>query len=247
MSDSLAKPFHSRVSTSPGLSLHKDMYILFGSYSNEYYNRQTETVFQISAKQNLFNSGVYLGYTQKSFWQAYDYKNSSPFRETNFNPEIFYRVLPGTYFHESLGADLGFEHESNGQNAPESRSWNRLYLAPYYQEGNTIIYSKCWYRLPESDKPFQGASEGDDNPDITDYMGYGELHLYQKLFDIHTIHAMARGNITHHRGALALNYCLKIPSIKASFILSFFTGYGESLIDYNRSITRVGAGFYFNG
>lgn len=241
-------PVHSRVDMDKGLSRHKDMFLLFGSYADEYHGSQTEVVFQISAKQSLGLPGLYFAYTQKSFWQAFDTENSSPFRETNFNPEVFYRFEPGrcSHFPETMGLDLGGEHESNGQNAPVSRSWNRIYAAPFFQFKDTLVYTKLWFRVPEEDKPYAGAAEGDDNPDINHYLGYGEIHVYQNLFDdTHTIHAMGRAT-SHHRGAFALNYSAEIPPLSCSFMLYVFTGYGESLIDYDNSVTRIGAGLSFN-
>ena len=92
-----------------GLSLHKDMFMLPVTYSNEYNKKQTEAVFQISAKHEIFGTGLYFAYTQISFWQAYDKDNSAPFRETNYNPELFYRFKPLSYSSGHVGADLGFE------------------------------------------------------------------------------------------------------------------------------------------
>ena len=51
-----------------------------------------EAKFQISFKRRLFEYEwvpLYLGYTQKSFWQVYDGPKSRPFRENNYNPEMF--------------------------------------------------------------------------------------------------------------------------------------------------------------
>ena len=81
------------IHTGPGLSLHKEMFSLPYTYSSEYHGNRSEAVFQISAKHRLFGSRFYFAYTQISFWQAYDHYNSAPFRETNYNPEIFYRTV----------------------------------------------------------------------------------------------------------------------------------------------------------
>ena len=83
------------VHAGPGLSLHKEMFMLPVTYSDEYNSNRTEAVFQISAKHRLFDTRIYFAFTQISFWQAYDHKNSAPFRETNYNPEIFYRTALG--------------------------------------------------------------------------------------------------------------------------------------------------------
>lgn len=106
-----------------GLTLHKEMFMLPYTYSDVYNSRRTDAVFQISAKLRLFDTRFYFAYTQISFWQAYDYRNSAPTRDTNYNPEVFYRFAPLDYQGGRLGADAGFEHESNGQVVPLSRIW----------------------------------------------------------------------------------------------------------------------------
>lgn len=233
---------HTIVHTGKGLSLHKEMYVLPFSFSKD-QNSQVEMVFQISAKQRIFNTNFYFGYTQKSFWEAYNFSESSPFRETNYNPEFFYRFKPGTLRYKHLGADIGFEHESNGQSLPASRSWNRIYAAPYYANGNFLLYTKFWYRIPEDEKDPPQSTKGDDNPDITDYLGYCEINVFHQYWKKHLAHTMLRGNINTGKGAISLNYSVPVPTGNMFFVLRIFHGYGESLIDYNRSVTSVGLGF----
>jgi Outer membrane phospholipase A len=66
------------------------MYIEPATYSPQYNGRHTELVFQLSFKLKLLHwpddGGLYVGYTQKSFWQAYNAQDSRPFRETDYNP-----------------------------------------------------------------------------------------------------------------------------------------------------------------
>lgn len=84
--------------TKNGFSPHKQNYILLFTYSglSEDDGRQKiETKFQVSLKQRLlkfYGWAIYLGYTQKSFWQSYDFNASSPFRENNFDFEFFSRT-----------------------------------------------------------------------------------------------------------------------------------------------------------
>ena len=55
---------------------------------------EAEAVFQISPKIKLWQDildrdmDLWLGYTQRSFWQVYNTVDSSPFRETNYEPEV---------------------------------------------------------------------------------------------------------------------------------------------------------------
>lgn len=231
---------YSIVSVGTGLSTHRPMYVMPYTYSPQYDGSKTEVAFQISAKQRLFGTSLYFAYTQKSFWQAFNKKDSSPFYETDYNPEIFYRWTPDPIKFNHWGADGGFEHESNGQALPGSRSWNRLYIAPFWAKGKTLVYLKVWYRLPEKAKTSPTDAEGDDNPDIQDYLGHFELQLQRQFFGDHLAHISLRANPATGKGSVMFNY--SIPAEEHSFFYGFyvFNGYGDSLIDYNRSVTRVG-------
>jgi phospholipase A1 len=230
-----------------GLTLHKEMYVLPFTYSDEYNGRKTEVVFQLSAKHDIFGTRFYVAYSQISFWQAYDAANSAPFRETNYNPEIFYRFKKSVLGPGSLGADAGFEHESNGQRVPYSRSWNLLYLAPFLQGNNWLAYVKLRYRIPEKEKETPDSPEGDDNPDITDYLGYSDVNFFIMLPKGNLLHFLMRGYLGTGKGNVSLNYSFPMPRSESSFLtVRLFHGYGESLIDYNRSITRIGIGLMFN-
>jgi len=155
------------------LTFYRENYFIFG------FTEQTQVKFQFSAKYDLWpNEGqnaVYFAFTQLSLWDLYD--QSSPFRETNYAPELFYIYFhhPGRYdpppgcafFHERGG----YEHVSNGVAGPRSRGWNN-----FYAESRFACYGaahdfglatlKAWF-------PFDKG----DNPDIADFIGYGELQL----------------------------------------------------------------------
>ncbi len=230
-------------SDTKGLSLYKPMYLLPATYSGRYPGSSSEVLFGLSVKLRLFEYPIFFAYSQKSFFQAFNGTDSKPFRDNNFNPEVFYRFKPknrSRWLH--LGADLGLEHESNGRDLPDSRSWNRLYFAPFYERQNTLVYWKWWYRLPEDQKRAISDPKRDDNPDIQDYYGYTELQLQQRLFGRHQASTLMRYNPTTGRGAVGLRY--SVPGPGDNFFWTFYVwqGYGESLLDYDRSITRVGLG-----
>lgn len=242
----------SMVEATRGFSFDKPMYLLPATWAEPYHGRSTEVLFSISFKLRPSGWPLYVAYSQKSFFQAYNSKDSKPFRESDFNPEIFWRLDPETaarWFHLTthVGADLGIEHESNGLSLPESRSWNRAYLAPYWRGDDTLVYWKWWYRFPEDKSRPRTDPNRDDNPDIQDYYGYSELHVEQKLFGSkHLAHLMLRYNPSRGRGAANLQY--SIPVLDSGEGPRFYVqayvwqGYGESMLDYNRSITRVGLG-----
>lgn len=236
-----------------GLSLHKNNYVLPATWSEEYQGDATEVIFQLSIKQRLFINNLYAGYTQKAFWQAYNHDISAPFRETNYNPEIFYRWLPGDdmfrqWHLDRWGFDAGIEHESNGKPLPGSRSINRAYFAPFRasSDGKDLLYLKAWYRFPENEKNGPTDPGGDDNPDYYRYFGYTQLEYLHYFENQLMIYGMTRGNLSTGKGALELR--LSVPASGQTFfwVVDLFSGYGESLIDYNHDTTRIGVGVMFN-
>ncbi len=234
------------ISTRTGLSLHKEMFMLPATISNEFDGAQTEAVFQISAKYRIFHTPFYFAYSQISFWQAFDAKNSAPFRETNYNPEFFYRSNRLPFQGGLLGVDLGFEHESNGQIPPVSRSWNLFYAAPYYFRSDWLVYLKVRYRVPEGDKVNPLDAEGDDNPDITDYLGYTDLHFFYRFPWHHTCHLDLEGNFNTGRAGVVFNYNIPVPKGVGSYLVFRIShGWGESLVDYKKNLTRFGIGIMF--
>ena len=231
--------------TSSGISQYKDIYVTPLTWSEDFNNRDMEIIYQLSAKVRMFDMNLFFAYTQKSFWQAFNSGESSPFRETNYNPELFYRLPPGSKLLNELGVDAGVEHESNGRSLPVSRSWNRAYIRPYVIRSNDVIYMKLWYRFPEDTKTGPQDPSGDDNPDIQDYLGYSEVDYIRQIYSTHRIHVMVRGNPQTGKGAVNLVYDFPSGSKDMYYRFSLWNGYGESLIDYNRSITRLGIGVAF--
>lgn len=230
-------------SDTKGLSLYKSMYLLPATYSGRYPGSSSEVLFTISGKLRLFEYPIFFAYSQKSFLQAFNGSDSKPFRDNNFNPEVFYRFKPKDRSRWlNLGADVGLEHESNGRELPDSRSWNRLYFAPFYEHDSTLVYWKWWYRIPEDQKRPITDPKRDDNPDIQDYLGYTELQVQQRLFGRHQASTLLRYNPTTGRGAFGLRYSIPGPGENFFWTFYAFQGYGESLLDYDRSITRVGLG-----
>lgn len=209
-----------------------------------------EVKFQFSVKvplwQQLFGSRVDLwaGYSQLSLWQAYNSDFSSPFRETNYAPELFL-TLPEVLASLGLAGSrlsLGFIHESNGRGGSQSRSWNRLYADLALSRGPLTLHLKPWYRLPEERKARPTSSGGDDNPDIQRYLGYGELgldyRLGRQLFALQWRNNLRRGD---NKGAVQLEWIFPLTEHLHGYI-QYFNGYGETLIDYNRSSNRLGLG-----
>jgi len=205
--------------------------------------QETEVKFQISLKIKLWQDilgqdlDLWFGYTQKSFWQLYNFDDSAPFRETNYEPELLLNFRTNYDFRwmECRTINVGFNHQSNGRSEPLSRSWNRIVGNMGFERGGFTLLLKAWYRIPES-------SEDDDNPDITDYMGPGEIWGYY-LWKNNRFGVMLRNNFqtNKNRGALQLEWSFPL-SEKINGYIQYFTGYGESLLDHDHNVNRISIG-----
>lgn len=212
-----------------------------------------EAKFQLSLKtpiwSKVYNDKGYLffAFTQQAYWQAYNSDVSSPFRETNYEPELML-VFPHYANVEEAASriiSLSLSHQSNGRSGELSRSWNRLKLSWVTSIGNVFINFEPYYRFKEPVKQGIDDPRGDDNPDITKYMGWFELSAAYKQ-DTATWRMMLRNNLqSDNKGAVRLSYSRPLNN-HIRFYAELFNGYGESLIDYNRSVTRFGIGFELN-
>lgn len=207
---------------------------------------KVEFVFQLSVKyivaDNLFGkfSSLAFAYTNKSFWQSYNDSVSAIFRETNHEPEVIlsFNALEEWVDHWTLS----FNHQSNGQVGSLSRSWNRLILGASKVWPNKILFARAWYRIPEKSKSDPMDPIGDDNADIQNYLGYGDVFFLQK-FGNHSISTTLRNNLRSdiNRGSIEIAWTYPLPGNVKGFI-QYFNGYGESLIDYNQYQERIGIG-----
>lgn len=211
--------------------------------------KNQEVKFQLSlkipiTKKNIFRKydAVYFGLTMTSWWQIYAQDISAPFRETNYQPEMYY-VAPVNwrFLGGNTGIQLGFAHQSNGHTQTLSRSWNRLYTAILYEKGDLAFSLRPWYRIPESAKKDSNDAKGDDNPDIDDYMGYFDLRgAYRSSRQ--ELSFIVRNNLrSDNKGAIELGYSFPLSGHLKGFV-QYFNGYGESLIDYNHKQQRLGVG-----
>lgn len=212
-----------------------------------------EAKFQLSLKTPLWskiyneNGYLFFAFTQQAYWQAYNSEVSSPFRETNYEPELLLAFPHYANVEEAASRiiSVSLSHQSNGRAGELSRSWNRLKLSWVTSIGNVFINFEPYYRFKEQRKVNPQDPDGDDNPDIGKYMGWFELSAAYKQ-DTATWRMMVRNNLrSNNKGAIRLSYSRPLNK-HIRLYAELFNGYGESLIDYNRSVTRFGIGFELN-
>ena len=233
----------SNINRAPSSPTHPD-----GGIYPQY--RQVEAELQLSlrakALENVLlpNADLWLAYSQQSIWQMWNGQDSAPFRSSDYQPEAVY-VVPVPEKMGELGAgwrwrmmQLGIAHESNGEGLPLSRSWNYAYLGTAFTHDDFALRARYNWRLGE-----QGV---DDNPHITDYIGNTELGIGWLPGET-TMQLTARTSFRNwDRGSLKFEWTRPVWSAKPDglrWYVQLFTGYGETMLDYNHRQNSIGLGF----
>lgn len=211
----------------------------------EYKDYQNvEAFFQVSVKAKILQGAfwgkgdIWVGYTQKAYWQLYNGKLSRPFREMNYEPEVMF-VMP---LRMSIGdlkwrmLQVSLNHQSNGKEQVLSRSWNRLILTTSYEWRDFVFYTKTAFRLKEK-------AEEDENSSIGQHIGRFEFMMAYNAGGGHTFAISTRNNLSfkHNRNYLTGQYVFPIfGDLKG--VLQVAHGYGDSMIEYNHKQTSIGLG-----
>lgn len=193
------------------------------------------------------HDSLWFAYSQQSYWQLFTSSLSRPFRSTDHEPEIIYiaptdaQLLGGWRLRYS---GISLNHQSNGQSLPLSRSWNRIILmAGMEKDARFTLRARYWYRIPED------ASE-DDNPEISDTVGRAELTGAWKLDKDNSLGLTVRHSLRGQaNGSYRLEWLKTLGDSGQSnrdsglrFHVQLFSGYGDSLVDYNRQRTVLSVG-----
>ena len=241
------------------LTPHRRNYLLpYSHWSNPRGNnpliadddlQHQEVKFQLSLKTPLlddfwYDATLYFSFTAVSWWQLYNQDLSRPFRETNYDPELFI-VRPVNWQFGPIDSELlsfGYWHQSNGRDVPVSRSWDRLFVSYVFRAGSWYVSLKPWWRIPEDGNYPVTSPKRDDNPDIESYLGHFDLNIIKPMGN-HVLELLLRNNLRRHenRGSAQIDYSFPINS-RFKGLLQGFTGYGDSLINYNDYENRLSIG-----
>ncbi len=241
------------------LEPYKPIYILNSWFldnegSDQGY-RDDELVLQFSFKRLLWGN-LYFAYSHTAFWQLADLQNSRAFRETNYNPEIFLdfpdlwmldHVRLGLAEHESNGEKQQFDDEANPINF--SRTWNRAYLFMQKEMARYLgLGMKVW--IVSDRKENDWISFYDDNADIQQYMGSGEIYIDigrgPTTLSLMLRHGWKEGTETIRvEGRIPLYGLYSETDNGLDLFLQYFSGFGNCLIDYDRRVNRFAVGLSF--
>jgi phospholipase A1/A2 len=209
------------------------------------YESKLQLSFKTKLAQGLgpLDSDLWFGYTQQALWQLWSGNISTPFRSVDYEPELILTgPVPATLQEVPLLSNFGWKfrmlnaglvHQSNGQTLPFSRSWNRVYAIAGFEREDAAILLRFNRRLRESN---------DDNPDITTFLGRAELQGLWRLGQ-QTLSARLRHNLkSSAKGSLQLDWQFPLAGENLKGHVQVFSGYGETLLDYNHKNTSVGLG-----
>jgi len=235
--------------------LHEPIYFIYG-------NEPQGAKYQFSFKYRLLGDRepvgeegsevlrrVFFGYTQRSLWDIDSL--SSPFYDSSYMPELFFEwqrtlnaqevsAADGIAF---LGYQVGIKHESNGRAGADSRSLNAIKFRTAFVLGDLtrwhlVVAPRLWVYV----------SDLSDNPDIRDYRGNVELQAAIQYGDGVALSATGRIGRKGRRGSVQLDLTVPIElkgrfNFASYFMVQYYSGYGESLIDYNRHGDALRFGF----
>ena len=206
--------------------------------------------FQLSVRKCLYKEHLFFAYTQESYWDLAG--ESLPFLESNYNPGIFWDVQHRDDSTIGYRHRFGIEHESNGLDGVNSRSWNRAYFQvdyafePERAEVGAAIISQYLIekRHNISVKIWNGFGIKPENPDIEDY--YGNYGLSYRFGDQKTGVGLssqfsAQGKWRNSQ----LDLLFMIPGSDIFAYVQVWDGYAESLLRYNQDVQEARLGFLF--
>jgi phospholipase A1 len=249
------------------ISTYKINYVTLNNLPN---NDNAQVKFQFSIKYKFLDRDIpvggrplalYLAYSQKSLWNVG--QDSKPFEESNYNPEVFFNYNANITWGPIVLRDIilsPYEHESNGLEGPQSRSWNRLYAAVHLgalpmteqceddsmQKDHVSLTMKVWHAYGYSDQNTYLRTIG-SNKTFLGYEGYGEVNLVLKDIIVQREWGN-RIDVTSKIGGkqnFEFQYQQKIPSLNFSPYIQYWYGYNETLLRFDRFGRRTFVGVSF--
>ena len=229
------------IDSMPSFGIYKDNYFTLGTSIGPKITRENSDVkFQISVRQRLtnsvlpFGSYLFLFHSQKTLWNVFE--ESLPMRDINFNPGIGWARMIIEQGRVTGNVTLLIEHESNGRDSVQSRSWNKLGVsANYFVNPTLMVHGKAFIPI----------IDGEHNKDILDYSGCVQLGLQKmplnKRWVFNLTVVKRRGWNLNFNTIAEFGLHLKEEANQYLFV-QYYNGYGECLLDYNQFHSRLRIG-----
>jgi outer membrane phospholipase A len=218
------------------LSLHKLNYAIVGG---------NDLKLQYSFKYRPVDEfDFFLAFTNYMLWDIY--ADSFPIIDNNFNPEAFYRFVDSDRW--LVSADAGYVHLSNGTSGVQSRSVDRLFVRGH-KTGKVV--GRDFYATADA---YLIIAEGENNPDYSDYLGFWDFTFWLKNvfkqknemgLDLQYQRTSGENGslFTQGNNMIGLQYRFpNLPRFNPTFYVQWFNGYGEVILDYNKSHEELRGG-----
>ncbi|MBD5272615.1 MAG: phospholipase A [Bacteroides sp.] len=225
----------------PYFGLYKDNYFTVGTTVGKIPNKHNSDVkFQLSIAQRItkttlpLNSYLFIAFSFKAMWNVFE--KSMPMRDINYNPGLgwsFPFFSKGRYAGKFT---LMIEHESNGRDSIQSRSWNKIsFGASTIVNEWLMVHSKFWIPIVD----------GENNRDILKYSGIYQGGLAvttpNKKFGWALTLVKRKGWNLNFNTILEFNWKI-FPNDNQYFFVQYYNGFGECMLDYNQFHSRLRVG-----
>lgn len=228
----------------PHFTAFKDNSGLIGTtVGSKSTSENSDAKFQLSVMQrftdsNLFwNSHFFFQFTMTSYLDVF--LPSFPLRDISINPGFGfnkYLFKDGKYIGQGY---IMLEHESNGFDSIQSRSWNKVSVAANIQITKNIeLQAKAWIPIVD----------GRYSQHILRYQGLGFVGATVSTDNKRLNLAMMFTPTYRKRPGVNSQFeanCRLMKKQPVYAILQYYNGYGENLLDYDQYKSRLRIGFAF--
>ena len=240
----LVIPLFSEEYKSP-ISMNRDNYFVAG-------DSEDQTKFQLSLKGDIiypFNTGIYFGYTQTTWWTVYDGADTMM---ANYQPEVFYKLESKNNLFKNYDLKAidyiqlsPYNHCSTGVEGENHRSINIYYGQIQVSSGGRV---SAGFNL----KVFGYYSKAKENKDIADYKGYYENDLFLKLnssdikdMSLVELHFKHGGTLDKAWLCAEAQTIIFSAKFQPRLFVQYFYGYGENMIFYDKKEHSLYGGIKF--
>lgn len=224
----------------PFFGLYKDNFFALGTDPLNINKHTSGVKFQLSISQRLTNATlpwdtyIYLFFTQKVFWEIFE--RSMPMSDLNFNPGIGWSKPFFVKDRYAGKMTLILEHESNGRDSIQSRSWNKVSLAgSAFVTDWLSVHAKYWIPIVD----------GENNKDILKYCGIFQMgfqfNTTNRKFTLGATFVKRQGWNMNWNTNIQLGIRFNKDSNQYLYI-DYYNGYGEGLLEYNKFHQRLRIG-----
>jgi phospholipase A1 len=242
----------------PYLFLHDDNFVALQADNGwpALLKFQVSVRFELVTLGEVNNFTLNLAYTQKSFWNVFDFQNSSPFVENDYKPELFVSYRPHR-FERWRELQIGIQHESDGLGAvggvdqtADSRGWSAAFFEGRWGISRSKPSGEAWFFLTPGVRAWLPFAV--HPTELVDAIGYFYAFLDIDLrIPSHPWVTRVSTRIKVYEHAFQGTFYYPLLALMSGgrvrpwLFLQVFHGQAERLITYNEVVNHFYVGFGF--